>query len=80
MKKILYLSIILMAAFIVSCDDLLDVTPKTDLSDDNFWRSENDFKGACNRLYEQLPGTGHDARADDKFGKNSDVTDRKSVV
>ena len=81
MKKILYLSIILMAAVLVSsCDDLLDVTPKTDLTDDNFWKSESDFIGACNKMYEQLAGTGHDTRADDKFGKNSNVTSNGTWV
>ncbi len=72
MKKILYLSIILIATTFVGCDDLLDVTPKTDLTDDNFWKSENDLKGACNRLYEQLGFADHDTRADDQFAKNAD--------
>ncbi|MDR1371101.1 MAG: RagB/SusD family nutrient uptake outer membrane protein [Dysgonamonadaceae bacterium] len=72
MKKILYLSIILITTTLVSCDDMLDVTPKTDLTDDNFWKSENDLKGACNRLYEQLSFHGHDVRADDQIAKNAD--------
>ncbi|GHV14570.1 hypothetical protein FACS1894169_03740 [Bacteroidia bacterium] len=72
MKNILFLSIICIAVVFNGCD--LDVTPKTDFTDDNFWKSENDLKGACNRLYEQLSFAGHDTRADDQFGKSSNGT------
>ncbi|GHT11887.1 hypothetical protein FACS189415_0010 [Bacteroidia bacterium] len=74
MKKILFLSIIGMIAVLTGCSDLLDVTPKTDFTDDNFWKSENDLKGACNRLYEQLSSGGHDTRGDDQFGKSANGT------
>jgi hypothetical protein len=74
MKKILFLSIIWTATVLTGCDDLLDVKPQTDLTDDNFWKSEADLKGACNRLYEQLSFGGHDTRADDQFGKNANST------
>jgi hypothetical protein len=70
MKKILFLSIICMAVVFNGCD--LDVTPKTDLPNEIFWQTENDLKGACNRLYQQLTFDGHDTRADDQFGKGSD--------
>ena len=62
------------AALLTGCDKLLDVTPRTDLTDTNFWKSEADLKGACNRLYEQLSFDGHDTRADDQIGKNADAT------
>lgn len=72
MKNILFLSIICIAVVFNGCD--LDVTPKTDLADRDFWKSENDLKGACNRLYQQLSFGDHDTRADDQIGKNSDAT------
>lgn len=52
------------------CDDLLDVTPGSDMTDEGFWKSENDLKGACNRLYQQLSSGGHDTRADDQIAKS----------
>lgn len=69
MKNILFLIVICITVVFSSCD--LDVTPETDFSDANFWTSENDLKGACNRLYQQLSFGGHDVRADDQFGKSS---------
>jgi len=74
MKSKLFFSIILITAIFISCSDLLDVKLKTDFIDDNFWKSENDLKGACNRLYEQLSFGGHDTRGDDQFGKNANGT------
>ena len=71
MKKILYiLSILLLPATLAGCDDMLDVTPGSDMTDDNFWKSENDLKGACNRLYDNLEGWEHDARSDERVGKS----------
>ena len=76
MKKTTYLlSLLCAAALATGCDSLLDVTPQTDLTDASFWKSENDLKGACNRLYEQLAySTKPDTRADDQFGKSPDAT------
>jgi len=68
MKNILFLSII--ALVLASCDSLLDVTPKTDLTDVNFWLTESHFKGASNMLYNQLPNKGHDFRGDDLFNQS----------
>ncbi|MDR2148103.1 MAG: RagB/SusD family nutrient uptake outer membrane protein [Tannerella sp.] len=67
MKKIIFIcSIICLAGSWTGCDDLLNVTPETDLTDDDFWKTEVDLKGACNRLYQLYPTTGlHDSRADD---------------
>ena len=72
MKNILISSLICMSVLFSGCDDLLNVTPQTDLTDENFWKSENDLKGACNRLYQQLSFSGHDTRADDQIGKSAD--------
>ena len=46
----------------------LDREPETVLTDTNFWKSETDFRGACNRLYIDLPGFGHDYRSDEIIG------------
>lgn len=48
---------------LASCE--LDRQPETVLVDSNFWKSETDFRGACNRLYVDLNGFGQDYRADD---------------
>ena len=72
MKNILISSLICVSVLFSGCKDLLDVTPKTDLTDENFWKSESDLKGACNRLYQQLSFSGHDTRADDQIGKSAD--------
>jgi hypothetical protein len=71
MKKILYiLSILFLSATLAGCDDMLDITPGSDMTDDNFWKSENDLKGACNRLYYNLEGWEHDARSDERVGRS----------
>jgi len=49
-----------------SCE--LDRLPETTLADNNFWQSETDMRGACNKLYVDLPGFSHDTRADDVIG------------
>jgi hypothetical protein len=73
MKKIIYASAIALATLIlISCDALLDVKPQTDMTDANFWNTEQDLRAAVSRLYTQLPALGHDARADDKFGRDPD--------
>lgn len=68
MKKIYLL---LMAALLVtSCT--LDREPETSLPDQGFWKSEGDLRGACNRLYIDLPGFSHDKRSDELVGPNQD--------
>ena len=67
MKKIFYL---LFVVVLMSCDDILDVTPKTDLTDVNFWLTEAHFKGASNMLYNQLPSKDFNFRADDFFNQS----------
>lgn len=56
---------------IVGCSDLLDVTPKTDFSDVDFWKTENDFKGANIRLYQQLPFLMQDLRSNEWVSRNA---------
>lgn len=63
MKKIFLTVIALATLGLTSCE--LDREPETTLSDNNFWKSENDFRGACNRFYTDLDGFWHDYRADD---------------
>ncbi len=62
------------AIFISSCS--LDREPETTLSDRDFWRSEADLRGACNRLYIDLPGfltgRGHDMRSEELVGTTPD--------
>ena len=47
----------------------LDKYPETTLTDQTFWKTETDLRGACNRLYVDLPGfltgNGHDFRSDE---------------
>lgn len=54
----------------------LDKLPETTLTDKNFWKSESDLRGACNRLYIDLPGfltgKGHDLRSDELVYNNPD--------
>jgi len=49
------LLVILPALLLFGCSKKLDQTPKTDLSDVNFWNNTNDMKLACNYLYTLLP-------------------------
>jgi len=75
MKKTLFYTTLLVAGIAFSsCDSMLDVTPKTDLTDAGFWKSEADLKGACNRLYDQFNEVGgHDTRGDDQL-TGSDIS------
>ena len=61
-------TVVLMGGAMVfgSCE--LDRLPETTLADNNFWQSETDMRGACNKLYVDLPGFSHDTRADDVIG------------
>jgi hypothetical protein len=68
MKKIY--ALFATALLVASCS--LDVEPETKLADTNFWKSETDLRGACNRLYIDLPGFSHDKRSDELVGPNQD--------
>ncbi len=81
MKKIIYfLSVCFMVVAWTSCDDILDVAPKTDLSDIDFWKTENDLKGASVRLYQQLPFTYQDMRSDEWVSRNSNPVSMGSMA
>lgn len=67
MKKI-FLFTIAAALTVSSCT--LDREPETALADNNFWKSSTDFRGACNKLYEDLGGFSHDLRSDELVGPN----------
>jgi len=69
MKKI-SLSLLCLV-FLSACE--LDRLPETTLTDANFWKSEVELRGACNRLYEQLGGFSHDRRSDELVGTTSDA-------
>ena len=60
------------AMVLASCE--LDRLPETTLADNNFWQSETDLRGACNKLYVDLPGFSHDTRADDVIGTAANST------
>jgi hypothetical protein len=68
-KSIFIFSILCLAVAWIGCDDMLNVTSKTDFTDNNFWKTENDLKAACNRLYQEFELLIYDLRADDQFGR-----------
>lgn len=67
-------SLLICVILVSSCS--LDREPETTLSDPKFWKSEADLRGACNRLYIDLPGfltgRGHDMRSDELIGTTPD--------
>lgn len=69
MKKI---SILIIASTLLFTGCELDRMPETKLNDLDFWKTENDLRGACNRLYEQLGGFSHDKRSDELVGTSAD--------
>ena len=76
MKKIY--ALFATALLVASCS--LDVEPETKLADTNFWKSETDLRGACNRLYIDLPGFSHDKRSDELVGPNQDGVSSLSLI
>ena len=65
-QSFLALGIVCGGFTLTGCD--LDRLPETTLADNTFWQSETDLRGACNKLYVDLPGFSHDTRADDIIG------------
>lgn len=61
-----YIYIAIATLFLASCE--LDREPETVLADTNFWKTETDLRGACNRLYIDLDGFSHDMRSDELVG------------
>ena len=72
MKKTTYILLMLSVFYLSGCN--LDRIPETTLTNENFWKTENDLKGACTRFYNLLEGFSHDTRADDIIGTTSDQT------
>lgn len=68
MKKIY--TYLFMAAALTFTGCSLDMEPETDLTDNGFWKSETDLRGACNYLYIDLPGFSHDMRSEELVGRN----------
>lgn len=66
MTKKIY-ALLFAATIMTGCS--LDKYPETTLTDPTFWKTETDLRGACNRLYVDLPGfligNGHDFRSDE---------------
>ncbi|MBR6945952.1 MAG: RagB/SusD family nutrient uptake outer membrane protein [Prevotella sp.] len=71
-KSIYALGIVCGFFALTGCD--LDRLPETTLADNTFWQSETDLRGACNKLYVDLPGFSHDTRADDIIGTAANST------
>lgn len=67
-------SLLICVILISSCS--LDREPETKLTDPGFWKTETDLRGACNRLYIDLPGfltgRGHDLRSEELIGTTPD--------
>ncbi len=68
MKKIY--TYLFMAAALTFTGCSLDMEPETDLTDNGFWQSATDLRGACNYLYIDLPGFSHDLRSEELVGPN----------
>ena len=61
MKRLNYLHILAVAALcasplFVSCSDMLDLYPESSVSDENFWKNEQDLELFANGFYGILPG------------------------
>lgn len=73
MIKKLY-SLLICMILVSSCS--LDKEPETTLTDPVFWKTEADLRGACNRIYVELPGfltgRGHDLRSEELIGNTPD--------
>lgn len=69
MKKLyLFVSILIVCS---SCDSVLNKIPQTDISSENFWKTEDDFRLAANALYNSIDnnhGETIDLQADDYYG------------
>lgn len=71
MKKYIILSSLV--ACIMSCDDVLNKYPQTEISTKNFWQTEADFKMAANALYNSLENNHQsdiDLQSDDYYGRS----------
>lgn len=71
-KSIYMIGVVCATMLMTGCE--LDRLPETTLADNTFWKSETDLRGACNKLYVDLPGFDHDRRADDIIGTAANGT------
>jgi starch-binding outer membrane protein, SusD/RagB family len=78
MKKINLSIAILSAGILLTCCNKLDLSPETQLRDEQYWNTETDLLNACNRLYQLLPGNWIDNRGDDNVNQNSNATSNGS--
>lgn len=85
MKKILN-TIVFGALCMAFAGCNLDMEPETSFTDSDYWQTETDLRGACNRFYQQtggaLGGFYHDYRSDElvaKSGPNSISDGSRSV-
>jgi len=83
--KNIFKTVILAAAALSLAACSLDRIPETTLTDSNFWQSETDLRGACNRLYQQmggqLGGFYHDYRSDELVGNSANsISDGSRTV
>ena len=71
MKKLyLFVSILIACS---GCDSVLNKIPQTDISSENFWKTEDDFRLAANALYNSIDnnhGETIDLQADDYYGRS----------
>ena len=65
MKKIFLIALSL--AVLASCEDWLDKTPESALTEDDFYRTEADLQAFSNKWYKMLPGTSLYEEAVDNF-------------
>lgn len=69
--KILYKSLLVLSfVWLAGCE--LTLEPETTLMDKDFWNSETQLRGACNRLYNLLGGYSHDTRSDELVKTSAD--------
>lgn len=73
-----------MTLSMASCD--LDMLPETTMTDVDYWKTEGDLRGACNRFYQQMSGElggfYQDYRSDELInqGKANNISDGSRVV
>lgn len=54
MKKIIYISVLLISTVCTSCEDFLSVESPDQLTSDSFWRNETDAQAGISAVYSQL--------------------------
>lgn len=81
MKK--YIIICSLFVSFISCDDVLNKIPQTDISTDNYWKSETDFQMAANALYKGLENNHKetlDLQSDDYYGRSVNAVSSSTLV